>query len=253
MDLSGSVAGAENPGQNHGSWFPRPGVPGGFPGVPAEGGLEQLEIVLTGRGAPIARSAGIRAVRRELFQVRAQRAGGCRAVAAEPPGQPVVRQRDGRHPVRQFRFMVPDPADLRDGEGGHRDQPGPAGKVVRPHFVGERGRGCRRAGVVPQQRRPHHVAGVIQQHHAVLLASHRQRADVRQPAGVVERFGQSPPPVVRVDFRSVRVSGPALADQRAAAGVQDHHLAALGGGVDAGNKGHGSSRHGISGRRAGAR
>ena len=54
------------------------------------------------------------------------------------------------------------------------------------------GRGRRRAGVVPQQRRPHHVAVVVQQHHAVLLARHRQRADVGQPAGVVERLRTRP-------------------------------------------------------------
>ena len=44
------------------------------------------------------------------------------------------------------------------------------------------------------------------------------------------------PPDLGVDLGAVRMSGAALADDSAGGGVDDEHLAGLGGGVDAGDK-----------------
>ena len=99
-----------------------------------------------------------------------------------------------------------------------------------------------RAGVVPQQRRPDHLAGAVEADHAVLLTAHRDGGDVVQPAGRAGRVLQGGPPRGRVDLGAVRVRRATLAHQRSGGRVPDDDLARLGGRVDPGDERSGS-RH----------
>ena len=146
------------------------------------------EVVVVAGSAPVARAARVGAVRGELGEI----AGCSRAEAAQPPGEPVVGQRDGGDAGRgsgsasrsQRSFVA-----VKDATGR---------EPVRSHDVGEllgqlRG-GVGGAGVVPEQGVADDVARRIQHHHAVLLAADRDRRDVVEPAGVRDRRLQRVPP-----------------------------------------------------------
>ena len=69
------------------------------------------------------------------------------------------------------------------------------------------------------------VAGGVQAHHAVLLAADGNGGDVVEAAGLGDGVLEGGPPVVGVDLGAVGVGRAPLADQRAGAGVADHHFA----------------------------
>ena len=78
---------------------------------------------------------------------------------------------------------------------------------------------------MPQQRRPDHLAVLIEADHAVLLGSHREGSDAVKAASRGQRRIQRMPPGGGVDLGARRVGGPALPHQRPAPCLTDHHLA----------------------------
>ena len=153
-------------------------------------------------------------------------------------------QADGGDPRRVLRLVVRQPAQFRHGEGGDGDGargPCPPGRPlgvgavapVRALGTDQVARGCGAAGVVPQKRRADHPALRVEHDHAVLLATHRQRAHIVQAPGGVDRLEEGVPPRLGIHFRAIGVGGPPLADDPVRPGVDDDDLAGLGGGVDA--------------------
>ena len=192
--------------------------------VAAERQPQQVTAVLPGDRGPVARPAGVAAVGDEIGDVPG---------AEQLPGQPVVRQAHRRRPLGVRRLVLGEPAQLGDRDGGHRDR----ADGIRPHLRAELShqlcRGGRRAGVVPQQRRPHHLSHLVEAHHAVLLSRHGHRGHVVQPARGRHRRRQGVPPRGRVDLGADGVRRPAGADLCAGVGVAHHDLGALGRRVDA--------------------
>jgi hypothetical protein len=201
----------------------------------AHGQFEEVVAVLAGAGRPVGRAAGVPAVGGEVPETSPVR---------QPPGEPVVRQADGGRAVGVGGLGVGEPAELGRGEGGDRHEPDgvgpclPAGRLVAVPEVGDQvGGGAGRPHVVPQQGVADDGAVLVEAHHAVLLAAHRQGRDVGQATGGLGRGGERLLPGARVDGRARRVRGAPGAHQFACAGVPDDDLAGLGGGVDAGHEG----------------
>ena len=115
------------------------------------------------------------------------RSARSRRSTAQPPGQPVVRQADrGRRARRspaRARASQRSLVTVNDATGTLPDRVGP-GPPRRP-APRQVGGGLGRAGVVPQQRRPHDRAGLVEADHAVLLAADGDGGDVVEPAGLV--------------------------------------------------------------------
>ena len=156
----------------------------------------------------------------------------------QPPAQPVVRQADRRGPPGVGRLVFGQPAQLGHRERGQRHRTDCLRPGLRSELGDQVGGRAGRPGVVPQQRRSHHLAGLVQAHHAVLLAGHAQRGHVGQTAGLGNRLPKGLPPGVRLHLGAVRMSRPAGPDQRSGPGVPDHHLAGLGRGIDPGYQRH---------------
>ena len=199
---------------------------------PTERELEQLGVVgLAGR-VPVRRAAGVGAVGREGVEVRAVRALVRGAEAAQPPRQPVVGECDRCHAGRVLRLRVAEPAQLRAGERGHRDQSRAGDPRLPAEFLDHlRGR-VGAADVVPEEGVADDAALGVERDHAVLLAGDRDGGDVVEPAGVRDRGAKGVPPVAGVDRRAVRVGRATLTDDGAGGGVADRDFAALGRRVD---------------------
>ncbi len=204
----------------------------------AQGEFEQVRRVRVADRVEVAGAGGVRAVGEELGQVLG---------AAQPPRQPVVRQADGGGALGVGRFVLGQPAQLRDRERRDRHQADPRGPLRRAQLGGQRGGGRCGPGVVPQQRVPHDLAVLVEAHHAVLLARHAHRGDVVQTAGLDQRGLQRGPPVRRVDRRAVRVGRAALPDELTGLRLAHDDLARLRRGVDARDERH------VSAPRRGAR
>ena len=194
------------------------------PGRLAQRGLGQLRQPAAGGGGEVAGARGVAAV-----------GGGRMGPVAQPPGQPVVRQHHVRGPGGGVRFVLGQPAQLGDRERGRRDAPGQPRPVPgAAHLVDQRRRLRRRAHVVPEQGRPDHLAGLVDDDHAVLLRRHPDGVGaVEQP---VSRLGQRPPPQFRVALGAVRVRGGGLPDDGAVVGLAEQHLGGLSGRIDTSDK-----------------
>jgi len=124
---------------------------------------------------------------REVARARCVTPVGHRAAvkcsAAEPPGQPVMRQQHASRATRVARLMLGQPAQLSHRERGRGD----AASSVRPpprtaELSDQLRRRARRPQVVPEQGGPDHLAGLVYDHHAVLLRGHPDRVRaVEQP------------------------------------------------------------------------
>jgi len=121
-----------------------------------------------------------------------------------------------------------------DAAGRHRPRLGTGGDITVAELGDQIGRGLRRAGVVPQQCRPHDRAGFVEGDHSVLLPGDRDRRDIVQPSGLLDGVDERVPPCCGVDLSAGGVAGGTGAQQRPGVGVPDDDLAGLGGRVDAG-------------------
>ena len=198
----------------------------------AEGALEEVGAVVTRRGRPVARAAGVAAVGRQVAQVGAP---------GQLPGEPVVRQAHRGGTTGVLGLVLGEPAQLGHGERRDRhdtDRLGPgATALLGPPSSSTRSRAAPAERVSFQSSAgPHDGAVLVEADHAVLLAADADGSHVVQSSGLGDRRLQRGPPVVRVHLRAVRMSGAALPHERAGPGVADDDLAGLGGGVDAGNQ-----------------
>lgn len=196
---------------------------------------EQIEIVGTGRGAPVRSAAGIGAVRRERLQVGAEVAGAGRPEAAQPPGEPVVGQGDGSDPGRIGRLVLAQPPQLRARERRHGHDSDPARVFLGTDFGHERRRGLGAADVVPEQGVTHHAPLHVERHEPVLLGGDRDRGDVVQSAGIDDRALECRPPGLGVHLRAGRMRRPAGAHDLSRLQVVHTHLAALRGRIHPGD------------------
>jgi hypothetical protein len=113
--------------------------------------------------------------------------------------------------------VLREPAQLghgegRDGNDAHRIRPRPASRRATPQLADQIDGSVGGPGVVPEQSRPHHPAGLVEAHHPVLLRTHCHRGDVGQPAGLVQRHPQRRPPRVGVYLGALRVRGAPVTD-----------------------------------------
>ncbi len=207
----------------------------------AERPLEDLEVVRLVAGAPVRGAAGVAAVGDELVEVGSQGRGGVGPVPEEPPGQPVVRQRDRGDARRGLGLGVAQPAQLGGREGGDGHRARPSRPLLGPELGGQVASRPGAAGVVPEQGVAHDRAVGVEHDHPVLLPGDRDRGDVVEAAGRVDRLDQGVPPGVGRHLGALRVPGGALAHQFSGDGVADHDLATLGRGVDPGDETHGRS------------
>jgi hypothetical protein len=128
----------------------------------------------------------------------------------------------------QVQLVLGEPAQLGDGEGrdrhrSRRGRPRP-GAELGDQVARRRGR----AGVVPEQGGAYHVAGLVEEDHAVLLSADADGNDVvAEAVGAVERSGQGLVPGVRVDLGAGRVGSRAASKHRAVGQRSDHDLARL--------------------------
>ena len=212
------------------------------PGRTAQRPIEQLQPVPVRPAVEVAGARSVGPIGGQGVQAQPARPGQRKITVGrrrrQPPAQPVVRQADRRRPLGVGRLVFGQPAQLGHRERGQRHRADRLRPGRRPELGDQVSGRAGRPGVVPQQRRPHHLAGLVQAHHAVLLAGHAQRGHVGQPAGLGNRLPQGLPPGVRLHLGAVRMSRPAGPDQDAGRGVPDHHLAGLGRGVDAGYQRH---------------
>jgi hypothetical protein len=137
------------------------------------GGLGALEHVRQPPGRDAERVEDL-AGPRPPRQIQEQGPRGVGGVGREPARQPVadvvLRQQHALDPRERVRLLVAEPQDLRRLEPGER---GVAGDLDQPALADGFRDGLalpRGALVVPQQRRPDHVARGIQEYRAVHLA-----------------------------------------------------------------------------------
>lgn len=204
---------------------------------------QQVTSVGVAHRVEVAGTRGIGAVGHQGGQVPLT--GGARPALGQAPREPVVRQADGSDTGGVLGFVVRQPAQLGDGEGGDEHAahgvgpgPGPGRRVTVAELADEVSGGVGAACVVPQERGADDLAVGVEADHAVLLAAHGQSGHVGQSADGVNHLGEGGPPVVGVDLGAVRVAGPGLAHERTGGGVTDDDLAGLGRGVDAGDERH---------------
>ena len=153
------------------------------------GGLDQL-----GRPLPRRLVVGVRAGR--VGRVRGQHTG-------QPVGDEVLGQHHGARPGEDLGLLVPHPHDL--GQRVRRVEPvsGDLVPLGHPDPVDQRGGLRHRAGIGPDDRRPHRRPGLVQQHRAHHLTGERDHLDVLGPhrclaEQVLRRGAQGRPPVLRV-------------------------------------------------------
>ena len=163
------------------------------------GQLEEVEPVVAARGVVITGAAGVAAIGGQRRDV---------GVTAQPPRQPVVRQADGRRAIGMLRFVVGEPPQLGHRDRGQRhDTDGLRPRPRAAELVDERARRVGRTHVVPQQRGPHHLAGLVEAHHAVLLRTDRDRLDAVQSTRGRDRLPRGGFPCRRGDFGAVGMGG----------------------------------------------
>ena len=150
-------------------------------------------------------------------------------------------------PVERLGLDAGEPCQLGHREAGHRHAPACGrpcfGTAVEPSDeplgVG------RRLGVVPQLRRTDHLAALVEDDHAVLLAADRdrRRAVPLTRAGLLARGLERCLPVdgvlLAARWGGRRVRGPPRRHELAGVGVMDVHLAGRRGRVDADDERHG--------------
>ena len=162
-----------------------------------EGALEQVEVVRTGRRAPVRRAARVGAVGGQRVEVGAERALVRRAVAAQPPGQPVVGEGDGGDPGRVRRLGVAQPAQLGRRERGDGHDADAARVLGAPTSSIRSSAACAlRVSFQSRASRMTWPCGV-EHDHAVLLSGDRDRGDVVEAAGLGDRGLQRIPPRTR--------------------------------------------------------
>ena len=122
-------------------------------------------------GRPVARG--------EVEQDRAGAVGlvdGVLAGQAQP--QVVLGQQDVGGPRPHVGLVVADPDELRGGEAGQGVVAGDRDQPLRPDRGADRVALGRGPLVVPEDRRPEHAVGVVEQHQPVHLAGQPDRDDV---------------------------------------------------------------------------
>ena len=213
------------PGATSAPYGVRPAASAGFStdgegDVPAGDLADQVGQVGVARGVEVAGARGVGAVGDQVP-----------AAAQQPAGQPVVRQGDLGGAREVVRLVLGHPRQLADGDRGQRHDAGlprpPVGALV-GHQAGGLGSA---AHVVPEQRRPHRLAVRVEGDQAVLLAGDRDGGAVLE--GVARRLVQRRAPRPRVHLGAVRMGRRPARERLAGGGVDRHHLAGLGGGVDA--------------------
>ena len=188
---------------------------------------EQVRAVRVVRRGPVARAGCVTAV-----------GGGRLRRSGQPPGEPVVREQDAAGPLGVLRLGPGEPAQLGDGEAGHRDQPDGVRPGLRAAQLFDQVLGVRGgARVVPQEGGPDDGTGLVEHDHAVLLTADGQRGDALQES--VGRLAEGCPPGLWRALGPVGVGRAAGAHVRARVGVTDDDLDGLGGGVDPGDERHG--------------
>ena len=119
------------------------------------------KLVAIGLAGEIPGSAGVAAVGAQVADV---------GRSAQPPGQPVVWQTHRGRRIGMSGFLVGEPAQLGDRDGGdghHTDTLRPLlGAIQLRNKLKSGGTG---SSVVPQQCISHHIARLVQAHHPVLL------------------------------------------------------------------------------------
>ncbi len=221
--------------------------------------LEQVEPVLAGRGRPVAGARRVAPIRAEL--------------TGELPREPVVREHDVRDAIEELGLGAVEPGELRDRERRDRDRTAGLGppRGAGRELTDQPARVRRGLGVVPELRRPQHLARAVEHHEPVLLRGDGHPRDVTRQ--VVTRLGprrlQGPPPHRRVLLgarrRGRRVRRPAVTDEATRVCVADLDLGRLRrrvdprdewhpltlGSTDPGRGSEGGSEHG-GGAQAGA-
>ncbi len=179
--------------------------------------------------------AGTRCVTPVSHHAASRGSPAARSAAAEPPGQPVMRQHHRGHAPGVGRLVLGQPAQLGHRERRRRDAscrlrpPRPAAEFA-DQFGGRGGR----PQVVPEHGRPDHLALVVQHDHSVLLACHADRRGPLQQR--TARLQQRRPPRGRVALGTGRVRCAAAADHGAVGRVTQQHLGRLRGRVHARNE-----------------
>ncbi len=136
---------------------------------------------------------------------------------------------DGSDPRRVLGLRVAQPAQLRRGERCNGHESRAAGVLIRSDFGDQVERRLRAARVVPEQRGPDDLAGLVEDDHPVLLAGHGDRGDIVETTGVGDCGLECIPPELRVDLGAVRVGRAARPHVRPRLEVAHDDLAALGG------------------------
>ena len=189
---------------------------------------EEVEAVVAAARRPVAGAGRVAGIGRPPVVIAA-------AVPEDAAGEPVVGEHAGAGAGKALRLVARDPAQLAHRGRRDRYDPGGVGPGLRPQLVDEVGGRRRRAGVVPEERRAHHGVGLVEQHHAVLLAPDGEGGDILEQS-VGGRLLPGRPPVARFDLGAVRVGGAPHADDLAGLGVAHDDLARLGRGVDPGDE-----------------
>ena len=165
-----------------------------------------------------------------------------------------MRQQNGGEFGEIFDFVPLQPENFRRGEAGRnrvageRDQPRRAAELIGQDLAF-----LRRGSVAPQLGRPHHGVLLVERHQPMLLAAHANASDFLFPVAELlctrrHRGVHRMNPIRRILLEMPRrqsVDHPVflrgMRDDRAAVGVEDDALGALGAAVKAEEK-HGWSR-----------
>ncbi len=102
-----------------------------------------------------------------------------RESAREPESNVVLGQQDVGDLPPRLRLVVADPDDLRGGEPGERVVAGDPDQPLAPHHTADQVAFGGRPLVVPEDRRPEHLPGRVEQHQAVHLARQADCLHVR--------------------------------------------------------------------------
>ena len=203
----GGVARPQHGGQHDGLGVRLRGF-GAFRGLEHHG--DQVAAVFVRRGIVVDGAGGVGTVGEQRVEMGVL-AFGDRTVAGDAPAQPIVGQADGGDFLGVFGLVLGHPCHLGqrvggDGGGAYGLDPtllASGDWVFRlavlcgrcaELFDQSRSLG-RRTGVVPQHRIADHIALVVEDHHAVLLAADGQRGYVVQAAGLLGGLLECAPPV----------------------------------------------------------
>lgn len=174
-----------------------------------EGALEQFGPIGLGDHRPVAGPARVTTVaaqRRDPSGV---------AATAEPPGQPVMRMANGRLPVPPGRARARRITSASQ-PGSRRPAPPRQPRPMPPpaEIVDEVPRRASRAGVVPEPRRAHHLAVLVEADHTVLLAPDATAATSSRPPARASASSSADHHAAGSTSVPVRVCGPTFAHQR---------------------------------------